>query len=243
MLALGVTWYLLPSIQNTQLGELLLSLVSEQIVFITTICLIPAALFFGIMGKVFNIVKSSKANNFYTHLISWLLALVLIAVSGYAFVASGDVLTTEIELNVVRRIGILTCSAALLLYSLLAPKIRVLVDRRIQAYDTAKELNADGRSSVVGMQILKCLDFVCPELFLLIALCFAFDIQISLYFIYIIVAFVLPVVGNMICDKRVKKESKINKIQEQEALVNEVANAVASQIQSNNNSIVSEDKQ
>ena len=128
------------------------------------------------MGKVFNIVKSSKANNFYTHLMSWLLALVLIAVSGYAFVASGDVLTTEIKLNVVRRIGILTCSAALLLYSLLAPKMRVLVDRRIQAYDTAKELNADGRSSVVGMQILKCLDFVCPELFLLIALCFAFDI-------------------------------------------------------------------
>ena len=48
----------------------------------------------------------------------------------------------------------------------------------------------------------------------------------------------------MICDKRVKKESKINKIQEQESLVNEVANAVAAQIQSNNNNnIVSEDKQ
>ena len=53
----------------------------------------------------------------------------------------------------------------------------------------------------------------------------------------------MPVVGIMICDKRVKKESKINKIQELEALVNEVANAVASQIQSNNISIVSEDKQ
>ena len=33
--------------------------------------------------------------------------------------------------------------------------------------DTAKELNANGRSSVVWMNILKTLDFICPELILL----------------------------------------------------------------------------
>lgn len=130
----------------------------------------------------------------------------------------------------VRKIGILSCAFALLLYALIAPKVRKLVDRRIQAYDTAKELNAKGRSSVVGMQILKCFDFICPEIFLLIALCFAFDWEISLYFVFIICAFILPIIGNMICDKRVKREADRNQREERETLVNEVANAVASQV-------------
>lgn len=114
----------------------------------------------------------------------------------------------------------------MLLYAIIAPKVRKLVDRKIQAYDTAKELNAEGRSSVVGMQLLKCLDFICPEIFLMIALCFAFNWAISLYFIFIICSFVIPIIGNIICDKRVKVEARKRKEQERETLVNEVANAV-----------------
>ena len=182
------------------------------------------------MGKVFNVIRNSRSNNFYTHLLTWIMALFLVAESGYAFVASGDILATQISLNMVRKIGILSCAFALLLYALIAPKVRKLVDRRIQAYDTAKELNAKGRSSVVGMQILKCFDFICPEIFLLIALCFAFDWEISLYFVFIICAFILPLMGNMICDKRVKREADRNQREERETLVNEVANAVASQV-------------
>lgn len=181
------------------------------------------------MGKVFKVIKSSKINNFYTHTVSWLLALFLVAEAGYSFVASGDIQTASINLTLVRKIGILVCAVALLLYALIAPKVRKLVDRRIQAYDTAKELNAAGRSSVVGMQILKCLDFICPELFLLIALCFAFNWEISLYFVFIICAFISPIIGNIICDKRVKKEAKLRAIEERETLVNEVAMAVQQQ--------------
>ena len=178
------------------------------------------------MGKVFVVIKNSKALNFYTHLVSWILALVLAAEAVYAFIASDAIQSAALELNLVRKIGLLACAVAMLLYAIIAPKVRKLVDRRIQAYDTAKELNAEGRSSVVGMQLLKCLDFICPEIFLMIALCFAFNWAISLYFIFIICSFVIPIIGNIICDKRVKVEARKRKEHEREILVNEVANAV-----------------
>ena len=67
------------------------------------------------------------------------------------------------------------------------------------------------------MQVLKCIDFICPEIFLLIALCFAFNWAISLYFIFYICSFTLPIIGNMICDHRVKKEAVIREIENTEA--------------------------
>jgi hypothetical protein len=54
-------------------------------------CSLASTIFFGFMGKIFNVVRSSKANNFYTHLLTWILAIFLVAESGYAFVASGDI--------------------------------------------------------------------------------------------------------------------------------------------------------
>lgn len=225
-LTIGATWYLLPACQTTQLGQWLLTNVTEQGIFIATIVSAVSTVFFWIMGKVFVVIKNSKALNFYTHLISWILALVLAAEAVYAFIASDAIHSAALELNLVRKIGLLACGVAMLLYAIIAPKVRKLVDRRIQAYDTAKELNADGRSSVVGMQFLKCLDFICPEIFLMIALCFAFNWAISLYFIFIICSFLLPIIGNIVCDKRVKIEARKRKEQERETLVNEVANAV-----------------
>lgn len=225
-LTIGATWYLLPAFQSTQLGILLVDYLSEQGIFIATIVSGVTTIFFWIMGKVFVVIKNSKALNFYTHLVSWILALVLAAEAVYAFIASDAIQSAALELNLVRKIGLLACAVAMLLYAIIAPKVRKLVDRRIQAYDTAKELNAEGRSSVVGMQLLKCLDFICPEIFLMIALCFAFNWAISLYFIFIICSFIIPIIGNIICDKRVKIEARKRKEQEREILVNEVANAV-----------------
>ena len=236
-LTLVATWYLLPAFQTTYLGKFLIgnNLTSNEIM-ITSICVGVAVIFFWLMGKVFTVIKGSKALNFYTHLVSWLMALVLAAEAGYAFIASDTLHAASIDLDLFRKIGILACGVAMLLYAILAPKVRVLVNRRIQAYDTAKELNAEGRSSVIGMQILKCFDFICPEIFLLIALCFAFNWSISLYFIFIICAFVLPVVGNMVCDHRVKAESKRKKVEAAEAQINATAEAVADLLDQRSNS-------
>ena len=226
-LTLIATWYVLPAIQTTQLGILILDYLSNDQIKIFSIYLILGTAFFYIMGKIFTVIKCSKALNFYTHLVSWLLALSLIFEAGYTFITSNTIHSTAIDLNLIRKFGILTCSIALLLYAIITPKIRRLVDRRIQAYDTAKELNAEGRSSIVFMQILKCFDFICPEIFLLIALCFAFNWSISLYFIYIICSFILPILGNMICDYRVRREAKRRKIEATEAQINATAEAVA----------------
>ena len=229
-LSLCATWYLLPKFSGTLVGQLILQWCgSEQTIAIISIVIALLTLFFFIMGKVFVVINNSKALNFYTHLLSWTMAIVLSIESIYSFVASESISTQVVELGAIRKVGIIACVVSMLIYMIVSPKVRTIVDRRIQAYDTAKELNVNGRSSVVGMQILKCLDFVCPEIFLLLALCFAFDWSISLYFIYIICSFVLPIVGNMICDKRVKLEAERTKIEERDVLVSEIANAIQEQ--------------
>ena len=228
------TWYVLPAFQTTQLGLLIKNFITSEEMLIISISLGVGIIFFFCMAKIFTVIKSSKALNFYTHIITWITALLLAAEAGYSFIASDTIYTAAITLNLGRKIGILACVIALLFYAIIAPKVRRLVERRIQAYDTAKELNANGRSSVIGMQVLKCFDFICPEVFLLVALCFAFNWEISLYFIFVICAFLLPIVGNMICDKRVKKEAKKRQVEAEEAQVNATAEAVVELINRQN---------
>jgi hypothetical protein len=51
--------------------------------------LIGSALLFFILGKVFNVVRVSKLNNFYTHFITWLLAICLVSEALLTFFISG----------------------------------------------------------------------------------------------------------------------------------------------------------
>lgn len=223
---LSITWYTLPAFQTTFVGKYILNNCSETEILILTISTIIASLIFYVLGKRFRVTKNSKVLNFYTHLVSWLLALVLFIEASFTFAISDSLSTVAFEIDLVRKIGIGCGVLGMLLYSIFAPKVRVIVNRRIQAYDTAKELNANGRSSVVGMNILKTLDFICPELILLMMLCFAVNFSIALYFIFIICAFIIPIIGNMICDKRVKKEAVRIKQEESLAQVNATAEAV-----------------
>lgn len=91
LLTIGLTWYLLPAFQSTYLGELILNTFGEQTIFITTIGAGLTTMFFWLMSKLFTVVKNSKALNFYTHIVTWTLAVVLVAESIYSFVASGEI--------------------------------------------------------------------------------------------------------------------------------------------------------
>lgn len=224
---IGLTWYVLPAFQTTFVGEWLVSNCTELGILIGSITSTICVVIFYILGKRFTVIKNSKALNFYTHIITWLLAIVLFAEAVFTFAVSDSLSTVSFEIDLVRKIGIGCGVLGMLLYSILAPKVRVIVNRKIQAYDTAKELNANGRSSVVWMNILKTLDFICPELILLSMLCFAVNFEIALYFIFVIGAFIVPIIGNMICDKRVKKEAIKKKEEENAAQVNATAEAVA----------------
>ena len=223
---IGGSWYLLPACQETTLGTTLLNaLGTDGIMWATIGCGIGTVVFF-ILGKVFTVIKNSKALNFYTHIVSWLLTILIIALIGYTFAVSETMIAASFALNAFRRGGILICAGLMFLYSMLHRKIGKLIDRKLQAYDTAKELNAEGRSSVVWVNILKTLDFVLPELILFILICFCFNLDIAKYFIVIAFSFFIPILGNMICDKRVKIEARRRKEEAREKLVNEVANAV-----------------
>lgn len=223
---IGGSWYLLPACQKTTLGTMLLNVLgTDGIMWATIGCGIGTVVFF-ILGKVFTVIKNSKALNFYTHIVSWLLTILIIALIGYTFAVSETMIAASFALNAFRRGGILVCAGLMFLYSLLHKKLGKLIDRKIQAYDTAKELNANGRSSVIFVQLLKTIDFVLPELILFILICFCFNLDIAKYFIVIACSFFIPIVGNMICDKRVKIEAKRRKEEERETLVNEVANTV-----------------
>ena len=234
-LTICTTWYVLPAFQLTQLGQLISQYLSTDVLFITTIACLGCTLVMFILSKLFRVVKNSKLNNLYTHVVTWLIALVVAAESIYTFFTADSITALEFELDMVRKIGIGAGVVAMLIYSIIAPKIRVIVDRKIQAYDTAKELNANGRSSVIFMQLLKTLDFACPELLLLVVLCFAFDFKVAIYFIYIICAFIIPIIGNMICDKRVKIEAIRKEEEKVEAQVNATAEAVADLLQQRGN--------
>lgn len=223
---IGCSWYLLPACRETALGIMLLNAIgTDGIMWASIGCAIGTVIFF-VLGKVFTVIKSSKALNFYTHLVSWLLAIFIVALIGYTFAVSETMIAASFALNAFRRGGILICAGLMFLYSLFHKKVDKLIERKIQAYDTAKELNAAGRSSVIFVNLLKTLDFVLPELILFILVCFCFNLDIAKYFIVIACSFFIPIIGNMICDKRVKREARRKAEEERETLVNEVANAV-----------------
>ena len=96
ILSIGATWYLLPAFQSTYLGELILNTFGEHTIIITTICAGSTAMFFWLMGKLFTVVRNSKALNFYTHIVTWILAIVLVAESVYSFIASCAINSTDI---------------------------------------------------------------------------------------------------------------------------------------------------
>lgn len=226
-LTLVATWYILPAFQTTFIGKNILELLTTQEIFIISLSLIGGLILFLILGKLFNTIKSSRVNNFYTHILTWLLALSLVVEALFTFFISNTLSTAAFELTMARKVSIGIGVLLMGLYGLLHKKFGKLIDRKLQAYDTAKELNANGRSSVVWVNLLKVIDFVFPEIILLAVLCFSFNFELSLYFIFIIVSFLIPIIGNMVCDKRVKREAIRKQEEEREVTVNETAEAVA----------------
>ena len=223
---LVATWYILPDFQTTFLGQNILEVLASQEIFIISISLILSILLFFIIGRIFRSIRSSKILNFYTHLWTWIFAFSLAAEALFTFFVAEDISTTQFTLTQIRKISIGSGVLMMGLYGLFHKKLDKIINRKIQAYDTAKELNANGRSSVVWINTLKVIDFVFPEIILLVVLCFSFDFQVALYFIFIIISFIIPIIGNMVCDKRVKKEAILKEQEDRETTVNETAEAV-----------------
>ena len=225
---LCVAWYLLSGASGTEVGKFILGYVNDEQIFIISICIWVFTVLCVILGKILTLIKSSKILNFQTHVITWILSLAMVAETSYVFIVTESFSTMEIDLSNIRKISVGIIILFMFIYTIITPKVKVLVNRRIQAYDTAKELNMKARSSSVFMHLLKAIDFLCPELLLLVLLCFVFNLEVSIYFIYLLIALVSPIIGNIICDRRVKKEYDRKVRENQQATAKEVIKQLSS---------------
>ena len=222
-----LVWYILPAFQTTSIGIWIGDNITASGMLGITIGAGCGFILCSIFAGLLNIIKSSKINNFCLHILTWLLAIILVAETGYTFFAANALQSAAFELTFIRKICLVCGMLLMMLYCMLHKKIGKLVDRKLQAYDTAKELNAVRRSSIVWVNILKTIDFIFPEFILLLMLCFAFNFQISLYFIVMMSALLIPIIGNMICDKRIRLEAVRKEKEKTKQQIDATAEAVA----------------
>ena len=158
------------------------------------------------------------------HLNTWLISIIAIGLSVYTFATCTELVSESIKITATRKIGIAVSLLALLLYIMFAGKLSKIVNRRIQAYEDSKEMNIVGRSSVIFTNILKLIEILFPEIIVLTMISFCVSFNISSYFIVIICACIIPMIGNIEADLNTRAEIKRKKEIESDLLAEKIAN-------------------
>ena len=221
----GAIWYTLPEIQKTKIGTFVLQYLTPQAIFWITIASASCLILFYVLDKIFDKYLNAKCKNFFTHFNTWLIALIAIGLSVTTFILA-KVEVTAFELTATRKIEIGVCFILLLFTFLFGNKISKVINRKIQAYETSKEMNVQGRGSIVITNLLKLLEIMFPEVIVLSLVSFCLSVNVAMYFIVILVAFAIPMLGNIDCDLTTRKE--INKLKEKdkESLIDDISNSV-----------------
>lgn len=221
-LTTGIVWYSLPAIQVSVIGNWLLSFLTPTAIFWITIGSAIGFTLLYVLIKIFGKYQKAKVKNFFLHLTTWLMALVAIALSVATF-ALVDIKGTELEIGNVRKIGIGVSFVLLFIFYIFSNKVSKIINRRIQAYENAKELNVVGRGSIIFTNILKLLEILFPEVLVLLLICFCLSWNVAAYFIVVLVAMLIPMIGNIDCDLNTRAEIKRNKQIEEDKFVEKVA--------------------
>lgn len=101
------------------------------------------------------------------------------------------------------------------IFHIFSNKISKIVNRKIQAYENAKELNVVGRSSIIFTNILKLLEILFPEVIVLVLICSCLGWNVATSFVIVLVAMLIPMIGNIDCDFNTRAEIKrLNQIKE-----------------------------
>lgn len=214
MLTTGIVWYSLPALQVSVIGNWLLSFLTPTAIFWITIGSAIGFTLLYVLIKIFGKYQKAKVKNFFLHLTTWLMALVAIALSVATFVMV-EVKVTEFELTNLRKIGIGVSFVLLFIFYIFSNKVSKIINRRIQAYENAKELNIVGRGSIIFTNILKLLEILFPEVLVLLLICFCLSWNVAAYFIVVLAAMLIPMIGNIDCDFNTRAEIKrLNQIKE-----------------------------
>ena len=222
MLTTGIIWYSLPAIQVSVIGNWLLSFLTPTAIFWITIGSAIGFTLLYVLTKIFSKYQKAKIKNFFIHLTTWLMALVAIALSVATF-ALVDIKGTEVDIGNVRKIGIGVSFVLLFIFYIFSNKVSKIINRRIQAYENAKELNVVGRGSIIFTNILKLLEILFPEVLVLLLICFCLSWNVATYFIVVLVAMLIPMIGNIDCDLNTRAEIKRNKQIEEDKFAEKVA--------------------
>lgn len=221
-LTAGIVWYSLPALQVSVIGNWLLSFLTPTAIFWITIGSAIGFTLLYVLIKIFGKYQKAKVKNFFLHLTTWLMALVAIALSVATF-ALVDIKGTELEIGNARKIGIGVSFVLLFIFYIFSNKVSKIINRRIQAYENAKELNVVGRGSIIFTNILKLLEILFPEVLVLLLICFCLSWNVATYFIIVLVAMLIPMIGNIDCDLNTRAEIKRNKQIEEDKFVEKVA--------------------
>lgn len=222
LLTAGIVWYSLPALQVSVIGNWLLSFLTPTAIFWITIASAIGFTLLYVLIKIFGKYQKAKVKNFFLHLTTWLMALVAIALSVATF-ALVDIKGTEVDIGNVRKIGIGVSFVLLFIFYIFSNKVSKIINRRIQAYENAKELNVVGRGSIIFTNILKLLEILFPEVLVLLLICFCLSWNVAAYFIVVLVAMLIPMLGNIDCDLNTRAEIKRNKQIEEDKFAEKVA--------------------
>ena len=225
LLITGLIWFILPNIQFTNIGQIILNEISNTTIFYITLGSGILWLTFFILSKVFSSSLSSKFKNFFIHLNTWVIALWAITLCVFTFVST-EIQIKEFELTNTRKIGIGVTFVLLFICFIVASKLGKVVNRRIQSYETAKEMNVIGRGSIIWTNILKLFEILFPQVLVLLLICFCLSWNVATYFIVVLCAMLIPMFGNIESDFNIRAEIKRNNEIEKNDFINNVAQKV-----------------
>lgn len=222
----GMMWYVLPDLQATPLGEWLLQLkfMSPPVILWTTIGSGIAIVVFTILKLILDKGSSVKFRNFFIHSNSWLLPIITIGLTIYTFIEKDPLQTTAITITFPIKIGIGVCLLGLVLFHIFSGKILAVINRKIQAYETSKEMQEVGKSSIVVINILKLIEIFFPEMLILVLLSLCVGWDLSRYFIIVLLSCFVPVLGNIMADVNNRKDFRRLKEIEKDKLAEKIAN-------------------
>lgn len=225
-LTLGGLWFTLEELKTTFIGEFILRYLTDTSIFWITISL---AIFFGLLLVIKIILRNqlkAKLNNLFIHLSTYISCFIIIVLTGMTFYLVTPLTTNPIDITKAKKIGVAVILVMLVGFHILASKITPIIERKLTAYDTAIEMNTIGRGSVVFNNILKLVQLILPEILILILLCMITSWNIANYFVIVLVACLIPVLGNIISDLNTRAEIRINDKKKEEKLINDIAKKV-----------------
>lgn len=222
----GIMWYTLPNLKYCIIGNYILKILSPTTIFWVTIASIATCILLYILQIIFNRYLNSKTKNLFIHLNTWIIALVASGLSIATFTLINPLVGEQIVFTIPRKISIGAILVILILFHLLSKKLSIIINRRIQAYETAKESNLEGRGSIVFTNLLKLFEVFFPEMLILALICCCVNWSISSYFIVVLVAALIPIIGNIVCDFNARYEVIHKKQLEHQKLVEDVANKI-----------------